>query len=140
MANMAAPTGAARVLVIDDEPIVAEKLAIVFSNAGYETRAVQSAEATLALLESEKWIPHFAMIDVHLPGMNGIDLAITLKTRYPEMRVTLLSGRAATADLLEEASHEGHSFDILAKPVHPTVLLGMASSFLGDRDQGTHDR
>ena len=36
---MVAPTGKARVLVIDDEPIVAETLAIVFSNAGYETRA-----------------------------------------------------------------------------------------------------
>jgi len=129
---MAAPTGKAKVLVIDDEPIIAETLAIVFSSAGYETRAVQSAEAALALLEIEKWIPQFAVIDVHLPRMNGIDLAIALKAQYPEMPASLFSGRAETTDLLEVAGQRGHSFKIIAKPVHPTVFLDMASSLLGD--------
>ena len=64
--------------------------------------------------------------------MNGIDLAIALKIQYPEMPLSLLSGRAETTDLLELASQQGHSFDIFAKPVHPTILLGMASSLLGE--------
>ena len=118
--------------MIDDEPIIAETLAIVFSNAGYETLAVKSAEAALALLKTEEWIPQFVLIDVHLPGMNGIDLAITLKAQFPEVQCSLFSGRAETAELLELAGQQGHCFDILAKPVHPTVLLGMASSLLGE--------
>jgi CheY-like chemotaxis protein len=122
----------ARVLVIDDEPIVAETLAIVFKNAGYETRAVHSAEAAIAVLETEQWVPQFAIVDVHLPGMNGIDLAAMLKAQYPQVRVSLFSGRAETADLLEVARQQGHSFDVIAKPVHPSVFLAMASSFLGD--------
>ena len=84
--GMALPADKVRVLVIDDEPIVAKTLAIVFSNAGYETRAVESAEAAIALLETEQWVPQFAIIDVHLPGMNGIDLATMLKAHYPQVR------------------------------------------------------
>jgi DNA-binding NtrC family response regulator len=134
---MAVPAGKARILVVDDEHIVAETLAVIFSRAGYETRAVESADAALALLKTEEWVPQLAIIDVYLPGMNGIDLAIKLKTEYPEVQVSLFSGRDATAQLLEEASQQGHSFDVIAKPVHPAVLLEMASSLLGVVGQST---
>jgi DNA-binding NtrC family response regulator len=125
---MPVPADKARVLVIDDERIVAETLAIVFSKAGCETRALESAEAAIALLETEGWVPQYAIIDVYLPGMNGIDLAIMLKAQYPQVRVSLFSGRAATADLLEVARQQGHSFDVIPKPVHPSVFLGMLAS------------
>jgi CheY-like chemotaxis protein len=51
---MTVPTGNSnkRVLVVDDERIVGKTLAIIFSNEGYETRAVESAEAALALLKT----------------------------------------------------------------------------------------
>jgi len=62
--------------------------------------------------------------------MNGIDLAITLKAQYPEVGVCLFSGRAGTDEVLEAARQQGHSFDVIAKPEHPNVLLGMASSLL----------
>ena len=91
---MATPSGKARILLVDDEYVVAKTLAIIFSNEGYETRAVQSAEAALALLETEEWGPQLAIIDVLLPGMNGIDLAITLKAEYPEVQVSLFSGQS----------------------------------------------
>jgi hypothetical protein len=41
----------------------------------------------------------------------------------PSCKILLFSGQAATADLLEKARMEGHEFEILAKPVHPTDLL-----------------
>jgi DNA-binding response OmpR family regulator len=134
---MTIPAGKARVLVIDDENVIAETLAIIFSNEGYETRAVQPAEAALALLKTEEWVPQLAIVDVQLPGMNGIDLAIKLKTQHPEVRVCLVSGRDATVHLLEVAQQQGHSLDVIAKPVHPTVLLEMASSLLSDAGQST---
>jgi len=127
---MVAPGRKARVLLVDDEYVIANTLATIFSNEGYETRAVQSAEAALALLETEEWVPQLAIIDVCLPGMNGIELAIKLKTQYPGVRMYLFSGRDATAQLLEEASKQGHYFEVLPKPVHPAVLLAMASSLL----------
>jgi CheY-like chemotaxis protein len=118
-----------KILVVEDENIVLKTMTIIFSKAGYETRGVTSAEAALALLEDGTWIPDLAIVDVNLPGMNGIDLAVSLGDRYPRTQVSLFSGRARTANLIEEARLKGHVFDdVIAKPVHPTVFLEMAES------------
>src|ERR1700689_3305307 len=110
-----------RVLFVDDERLIADTLAIIFSSQGYETRAVYSAEQALELISD--WLPNLAIIDVRLPGMNGIDLAIRLRAEYPDCRVSLFSGQASTSDLLELARQNGHLFDIIAKPVPPGEFL-----------------
>ena len=79
-----------RVLFVDDERLIADTLAIIFSSQGYETRAVYSAEQALELISD--WLPNLAIIDVRLPGMNGIDLAIRLRAEYPDCIVSLFSG------------------------------------------------
>ena len=117
-----------KVLVVDDDGGVVKTLLIVFSKAGYEARGVESAEVALALIEAEQWVPQFAIVDVHLPAMNGIDLAIMFKGLYPNMRVSLFSGRPSTSDLLEVANRQGHSFEVLPKPVHPSVFLELLAS------------
>ena len=134
-ANATLPSGKAKVLVVDDDSAVVKTLAIVFRNAGYESRMGESAEQVLAMLKIEEWVPQLALIDVHLPGMNGIDLAILLKAQIPALRVCLFSGRAETNDLVEEARRRGHLFPILPKPVHPTVFLGMAATVMGAAGQ-----
>jgi CheY-like chemotaxis protein len=118
-----APEEKPRVLIVDDEHVIADTLVTIFSAAGLDAVAVYSAEQALALMP--KWHPHIAIVDVHLPGMNGIDLAIRLKAEHPDCRVTLFSGYASTGDLLEKARLDGHSFEVLAKPVHPTELLSL---------------
>jgi len=117
-----------RVLFVDDERLIADTLAIIFSNRGYETRAVYSAEQALEMISG--WLPNLAIIDVRLPGMNGVDLAIRLRAEYPDCKVSLLSGQASTNDLLELARQNGHSFDILAKPVPPEELIAQTSLML----------
>jgi CheY-like chemotaxis protein len=117
-----------RVLFVDDERLIADTLAIIFSSQGYETRAVYSAEQALELISG--WLPNLAIIDVRLPGMNGIDLAIRLRAEFPDCRVSLFSGQASTNDLLELARQNGHSFDILAKPVPPEELIAQTALML----------
>jgi FixJ family two-component response regulator len=65
-----------------------------------------------------------------MPGMTGIDLAITMTQTNPECKVLLFSGQAATVDLLEKSRAAGHEFTALTKPVHPTVLLKHISACL----------
>jgi FixJ family two-component response regulator len=67
-------------------------------------------------------------MDVMLPQMNGIDLAIVLKANYPGCRVILFSGQPDTSRLLDEALKKGHRFDILAKPIHPGFILDTVSN------------
>ena len=61
--------------------------------------------------------------DVIMTGMTGIEAAIKTREKMPRCKILLFSGQAATADLLERARAQGHEFEILAKPVHPTDLL-----------------
>jgi DNA-binding NtrC family response regulator len=118
------------VLVVDDESVIADTLRIIFANAGYDARAVYNAELALALLNEGEWLPQAAIIDVCLPEMNGIDLAIVLKGLCPGCRVSLFSGHSETADLLDAAQQNGHTFPVMAKPVHPEELLRVTAQML----------
>jgi DNA-binding response OmpR family regulator len=117
-----------RVLIVDDERMIAHTLTLIFLARGYEIRAAYSAEQALEIIA--EWLPDLAIIDVVLPLMNGIDLAILLRAQCPACRLLLFSGQSLTVDLLGEAATKGYKFDILAKPVHPTVILETALNLL----------
>ncbi|MGD1062406.1 MAG: response regulator [Terracidiphilus sp.] len=110
-----------RVLVADDERVIADTLAMILNQSGFEARAVYSGEGALELAESFQ--PDMLISDVIMADLNGIDAAIRLRALLPAIKVLLFSGQAATADLLEKARKDGYEFDILAKPVHPQDLL-----------------
>ena len=114
-------TAKPRVLVADDEQVIANTLAIILNQAGFEARAVYSGEKAIEALETFQ--PDMLISDVIMTGMTGIDAAIKTREKLPNCKILLFSGQAATADLLERARTEGHEFEILAKPVHPTDLL-----------------
>src|SRR6201996_4844473 len=110
-----------RVLVADDEQVIANTLVIILNQAGFEARAVYSGEKAIELLDEFK--PDMLISDVIMTGMTGIEAAIEVRSKLPNCKILLFSGQAATADLLEKARAQGHEFEILAKPVHPTDLL-----------------
>ena len=110
-----------RVLVVDDEPPIADTLAAIFRNAGYE--AATAYDGISGLSQCEAFRPDLVISDVVMPQMNGIEMAIWIKERYPACKVLLFSGQAATANLLDEARRSGYDFELLAKPVHPAELL-----------------
>lgn len=114
-------TNKPRVLVADDEQVIANTLAIILNQAGFEARAVYSGEKAVEALDSFQ--PDMLISDVIMTGMTGIEAAIETRKRRPSCKILLFSGQAATADLLEKARAQGHEFEILAKPVHPTDLL-----------------
>lgn len=117
-----------RILIVDDEPTTSETLAFIFSREGYDARYARSAEeATRIMLE---WIPEFTLIDVMLPGVNGIRLAAVITADHPECRILLFTGDLALAELLMSQDNRTGEFQILQKPVHPTVLLETARRLL----------
>ena len=117
-----------KILIIDDEEIFANTLSQIFQNQGYECRAVYSAEQ--AIETSAAWEPALAIVDVMLPGMNGIDFAIQLKASNPSIAVMMISGQVATGGLVDKAAQNGHEFYILPKPFPVPDLLSNASQIL----------
>ena len=110
-----------KVLVADDERVIADTLAMILNQSGFDAIAVYSGEKALELAPTVR--PDMLISDVIMADLNGIEAAIRIRKILPGIKVLLFSGQAATADLLEKARHEGHEFDILAKPVHPQDLL-----------------
>jgi len=110
-----------RVIVVDDERLIANTLAIILNNAGYDARAVFSGEQLVELLESFQ--PEVLIADVVMSGMTGIEAAIATRNKLPKCNILLFSGQAITADLMDQARAQGHEFELLAKPVHPSDLL-----------------
>lgn len=120
--------GERRILIVEDEKVVADTLGQILSAQGYNIRVAYSAEA--ATEKHDYWAPELAILDVMLPKMNGIELAVVLKGNYPNCHVLLFSGQPSVETLVEKAKSEGHVFDILAKPVHPSVMLNAVSTLL----------
>jgi DNA-binding response OmpR family regulator len=124
-----------KVIIVDDEKNICESLAAIFKSRGYESKVAFSAEQAVEVIA--EWEPDLAILDVGLPKMNGIDLAVALKTSHPACRVLLFSGQPNTTDLLADAAANGHPFEVMAKPVHPTVLLGKANDLLSTNSKTT---
>lgn len=123
-----------RVLVVDDETAIADTIAKILSLSGFPAIAAYDGNGALetALLRP----PELLITDVVLPGMNGIELAITIKRVYPDCKILLFSGQASTSDLLATAHSKGHRFTLLNKPVPPQELLAMVAENLNANGVG----
>lgn len=110
-----------KVLVADDERIIADTLAAILNQGGFETRAVYTSADAIRI--APEFSPDLLITDVIMAGLDGIEAAIRIQAFLPDVRVFLLSGQPATAELLERRNVAERGFEILAKPVHPRELI-----------------
>jgi DNA-binding NtrC family response regulator len=110
------------VYIVDDESVIAETLAMILTKAGFKTIAFEDPNQALTAAAGGS-PPGLLISDVVMPGMSGIELALQFRDLYPDCKILLFSGQAATADLLETAKSQGHNFELLLKPIHPSDLL-----------------
>ncbi|HEV7522740.1 MAG TPA: response regulator [Candidatus Angelobacter sp.] len=110
-----------RIIVVDDEPVIADTLVNILEGEGHDALAFSHGESAV------KWAmmirPDAIISDVIMPGMNGIETAKAILKVLPNCRIILFSGQAASSDLLANAGAEGYQFEVLAKPINPDVLL-----------------
>jgi CheY-like chemotaxis protein len=99
---------------------------------GYSATFFTSPREALAAARSKA--PDLLISDVAMPGISGIDLAIQMKAQYPECKILLFSGQAATQDLLEDARSQGHNFQLLEKPVHPSAMLSRVEALTAESE------
>src|SRR5512146_751988 len=110
-----------RVLVVDDERVIADTLGTILRESGYE--AIVSYSAEDGLRQCEAGNPELVLADVVMPGMNGIEMAVHIRERYPSCKIVLISGPASVSDLLDDARQRGYDFELISKPIHPEDLL-----------------
>lgn len=109
------------VLVIDDDQGVADTLAMVLNVSGFKATPTYSGERAVELAWESRF--DYLVTDVMMNGMNGIEAALAIRALLPDCHILLLSGNNNTSELLAAASAQRKTFNILAKPVHPSVML-----------------
>jgi len=120
-AKMPETAGKPKVLIADDERVIADTLAAILNHGGFEALAAYSSSQALEM--ARVFRPNLLISDVIMEDMNGIEAAVRIRAMLPEIHVFLLSGQAATSELLQKEKADGYGFEVVMKPVHPRDLL-----------------
>ncbi len=113
--------GTKTILIVDDEPTVANTVKMILESAGYQTMVAHDGQEAARLIREAG--PDAVLLDVILPRMDGVEVAIQACRTAPNCKVVLFSGRPDAADLLAGAHARGYRFEILPKPTRPQELL-----------------
>lgn len=87
-----------RVLIVDDEKLIADTLSEVLEQDGFQ--AVAAYDGRTALELATKFRPDSLLTDVLMPAMNGVELAIAITKMLPSVKILLFSGQAGISDIL----------------------------------------
>jgi DNA-binding response OmpR family regulator len=118
----------AKILIVDDEPTIADTLSVIFRGAGYE--AITAYNGLLGLDAARTLGPNLVLSDVVMPGLDGVTMAMEIRASLPGVPVLLFSGQASTSDLLRDAEEKGFHFEIMQKPVPPAEMIKKVAAVL----------
>ncbi|MGA7885059.1 MAG: response regulator [Acidobacteriaceae bacterium] len=110
-----------RILVVDDEHLITDTICAILNQHGFQ--AIPAYSAADALESARDRSPDIVLSDVLMPGMSGVELGIALRREFPEVKIFLFSGQAATSEMIHRAEADGHRFELFPKPIHPDELI-----------------
>ena len=111
-------TNTARILIVDDEAVVRDSLGDWFRDEGYEVDTAESAKVALEKLAHASW--DIFLLDVRMPGIDGLELQRKLKEAQPEATVIIMTAYASVESAVE-AMKQG-AYDYIIKPFNPDDL------------------
>ena len=114
-----------RILVVEDEPIIAETLLLIFRRNGFDASSAGDADQALASVREST--PDLVLCDIDLPGRDGITLMRDLGREFPKCPIFVLTGLyPALSRVRECALTLSQPVRIFTKPCRPTDLLDSA--------------
>src|SRR4030042_5192631 len=117
------------VLIVDDEEGIRESLSGIFEDEGYNVLTSSSGEEALRILKEQN--PELILLDVWLPGIDGVQTLKDIKNMKPDLPVIMISGHG-NIELAVKATKMG-AYDILEKPLSLERVLLAAKRALERR-------
>jgi CheY-like chemotaxis protein len=122
-----------KVLIVDDDPVVAKSFDRVLSGKGYAVITASSGQEALNKLETEDYDVVFT--DIKMPGMSGLEMAEQVKQRRPWLPVVIVTGYGSPAN--EARAEAAGVSGFLRKPVSPEILEDSAERAFTEKDATT---
>lgn len=116
----------ASILIVEDTTDLSAMLVTLLEKEGYRTATVADGREALALLERESF--DLLLLDIWLPGMNGIELLAELRKRWILTKVIIMTGDNTPETLLHAVREQAYQY--LIKPVEPKALLALIADVL----------
>jgi len=118
-----------RVLVVDDEPLVADTLTAIFRKSGFEVQTAYSANDALEI--ARQFTPELLLCDIEMPVRDGLELMNDINREMPECQIVVLTGLYNALKRVREQAKNLHlPVTILTKPCQPVELLREVRSLL----------
>jgi len=118
-----------RVLIVDDDHLVAHTLSLIFEKSGFETRSAYSADEALHC--AREFVPDLLLCDITMPGRDGLSLVRDITRELPACRIIVLTGFYSNLkSVRDQSSKLSRPVGILTKPCQPSELLRHANDML----------
>jgi UDP-3-O-[3-hydroxymyristoyl] N-acetylglucosamine deacetylase len=121
------------ICIIDDESSIGSTVASILKDEGYQAIVFPDAESFWQKLDAME--PSLVLLDIWLPGIDGMQLLKRLHDRFPALPVIMMSGHAGIDAAV--AAIKAGAYDFLEKPLHLEVLLDKVESALKHRPSGS---
>src|SRR4030067_1297263 len=108
-----------KVLIVDDEERVVQSIAGVLEDEGFQVTEARSGEEAIKIFQQE--VPDVTLLDIWMPGMDGMEVLKRLKWIAPECQVIMISGHATISTAMTAVKLG--AFDFIEKPLSLDVLL-----------------
>ncbi len=118
-----------KVLIVDDEPVVRDSLGKWFTEEGFTVRTVGSAQEALNAFQAHAW--DVALLDIKMPGMDGIELQNKLHEADPDLIIIIMTGYASVETAIQALKHG--AYDYICKPFEPDELVHTINNALEHR-------
>ena len=118
-----------RVLIVDDEPVVADTLRLIFQKNGFEAQSANSADEAMECAAT--FAPELMLCDINMPEKDGVELISAMNQDHPACRILVLTGAyGSMARVRDFAVTLKRKLPILAKPCAPSEVLREAGNLL----------
>jgi UDP-3-O-[3-hydroxymyristoyl] N-acetylglucosamine deacetylase len=117
------------ICIIDDQPQICSTVSGILTDEGYKTIVFEDAESFWHSLDTQE--PSLVLLDIWLPGVDGLELLKLLHQRFPTLPIIMMSGHAGIETAV--TAIKAGAYDFMEKPLHLEILLEKVDSAINQR-------